>query len=190
MSNVVGMTSYYRRVEVGNTAPLASSNEGWSIDRRPQAAGMLGTNALLRLSPDTELSKFTVLTSKAIEQIAKCEEELSQNDPLSADDNLMQCKITLSELLMYRDLSDSIGLVISKCWQAASAVKAVTDAPQLPTALKRTLQRIFSSPFMKFEEACDIVTKIEDVASPLSLPGYDELANELIGSAWYSKQND
>jgi hypothetical protein len=36
---------------------------------------------------------------------------------------------------------------------------------------------------MKFEEACDLVDKIEEAASPLDLPGYGELANELIGDA-------
>ncbi len=184
-NNVVEMVSFIRRPEGSGATPLLpAADQYWIKQDRPQSAGTLNANVLQRLNPDAELSKFFTLASKAIGQMSACEEALLNKDPLAADDVSMASKITLSELLMYRDLSDAIGLVVFKCFQAASAVKAVTDAPQLPETLKRALQRILASPFMKFEEACDIVAKIEEVASPLNLPGYDELANELIGNAW------
>lgn len=186
MSNVIDIAHFIRKREASNATPLPSTQDQSSI--AAQTVGTLDANTLQRLNPDAELSKFFALASKAIDQISASGKALLNNDPLLADDALMASKTLLSELLMYRNLSDAIGLVVFKCFQAVSAAKAVTDAPQLPEVLERALQIISAAPFMKFDEACELVNKIEEVASPLCTPGYHELANELIGDAGVWKE--
>jgi hypothetical protein len=174
MNNVVDLATYWRQSDVTASTPLPLEvSPAWTTGDAAQATGNLDASALQRLNPDADLSKFLVIASKAIGQFEMCQERLTVKDALGADDALMATKAILSELLMYRDLSDAIGLIVHKCFQATCALKAVTDAPHLPEMLKRALQRTWTSPFMDFAEACDIVDKIEDVATPLYLPGYN-----------------
>lgn len=162
-----------------NTKPVHFENKWSPVATKPVET--ISANALQKLDPDAELSKYFVLASKAISQLTTCHDALLGNDPLSADDALMASKNILAELLMYRNLSDAVALVVFKCFQAISVTRAVTDAPELPYILKQSLQEIYAVPFMKFEKACEIANKIEEVANPLNAPGYTELVDELIG---------
>lgn len=181
MSNVIQIASYITQREASNATPLPSTDDRSSGS--PGRSETINANTLQRLDPDAELSKFLALASMAIDQMRECGKAFSSSDPLSADDMFMASKITLSQLLMYRNLSDAIGIVVFKCFQAASAMKAITDIPQLPEILERALEKLSRAPFMKFEDACDVVNTIEEAAGPLCTPGYRELANELIGDA-------
>jgi len=198
MSEVISLLPYLKRSggAVANTEmttvrqPVATAAEpaissgtelSWSTHERPTAEGVLNASVLLRLDPDAELSRFLTLTREAIDVITSSQERLDAKDNLGADDRLMASKRVLSELLMYRDISDSIGLIVFKCFQAVCAAKAVTDAPRLVEALRHALEEIWAAPYLDFDRACEIVSEIESAGGVLALPGYNELANELIG---------
>jgi hypothetical protein len=184
MSEVIELSSYLDRSEGRAVTPVSSeARHEWTFSGRTQATGFLNISALQRLEPDTQLSKFLALASEAISQIEMSEQRLLMGDALGADDELMATKNILSELLMYRDVSDAVGLVAFKCFEATSKVSAIVDVPLLPQKLKRALQRIWSAPFMNFDEACELASDIESVSGPSDLVGYIDVANELIGDA-------
>ena len=71
----------------------------------------------------------------ALEELDRCISSLDAGDDFAADDMLMACKRTFSEMLMFRSVSDAIGLLTLKLFQAAS-VGVVIDNPQLPRIFK------------------------------------------------------
>jgi hypothetical protein len=142
----------------------------------------LAAATVLRLNPETDLSRFLTLAAAAIAEMEAVEQRLAVRDFIGADDKFLASKKTLTELLMYRDISDALGLVVMKCFHAAVNVQAITDAAMLPTLIKRSLQRVWSAPFMKFEAANEIVDQIEALGAHV-LPGYKELTAELLGDA-------
>ena len=185
-ANVLDLSSYLRKRDWSNaTATVVSSayrDGGWTR-ADPVASGLLTASVLQRLDPDAELSRFLDVSSRALAGMEACLELLKARDFLGADDQLMATKAMLAELMMFREISDSVGLIALKCLQVASKVKAITDAPDVPEALRQALHRAWASPFMKFDEACDLADKIEDAAASLHLPGYVELTNELVSDA-------
>jgi hypothetical protein len=183
MGDVIDVSKYVRTdVPSANTPILAAAQE-WS--RRDDFTGggpTLGAATVLRLNSETDLSRFLGLAVAGIAQMERVEERLAANDFIGADDEFLASKKTLTELLMYRDISDALGLIVLKCFQAAASVHAITGAKSMPAVIKRALQRIWSAPFMKFETACEIADQI-DTLGPFVLPGYTELAAELLGDA-------
>jgi hypothetical protein len=130
MSNVVRLSTYLRPLDaMGDTSLPVEGRSEWVIDRPRHSDGSLSAGALQRLNPEAHLSRFLALASNAVAQLEVSKESLAVGDALRADDVLMGTKSILSELLMYRDLSDSIGLIVFKAFQATSAVKAITDTP-------------------------------------------------------------
>jgi hypothetical protein len=117
-----------------------------------------------------------------LERLSVCKAFLS-SDPIAADDSFIACKPIFTELLMFRDLSDAVGLISLKCLQVAASVKAIVDAPELPAVLERALTRVRATPFMNFEEACMLADEIEGVVHLEPLPGLSETSNELVESA-------
>jgi hypothetical protein len=158
----------------------------WGFRERFQSSGSLNAAAVLRLDPETEVSKFLTLVSEAIRSMERIDERLAAKDFIGADDEFVASKKIITELLIYRDISDALGLVVFKCFQAEAAVAAITDAPTLPEMIKHALLRTWAAPFMEFDEACSLVEKIEDAAGSVVTPGYNELAAELIGDATVS----
>ncbi|MGH6713243.1 MAG: hypothetical protein ACREEK_30335, partial [Bradyrhizobium sp.] len=74
----------------------------------------------------------------------------------------------------------SIGVVVWASYQACQ-ITAITDAPMLPEVLHRVLTRLWSSPFMRFEDACILTDEIESAAESVVSPsGYNEVSQELL----------
>jgi hypothetical protein len=105
---------------------------------------------------------------------------LLPSDALGADDQFIACKPIFVEMLMFRNLSDAVGLIALKCFQVAASVKAVVDAPELPSVLERVLTRVRAAPFMSFKEACELADEIEKKTSLSAIPGVVEVSNELV----------
>jgi hypothetical protein len=104
-------------------------------------------------------------------------------DFLAADDQFIACKPIFLEMLMFRDLRDTVGLIALKCFQLAGSVKAVTDTPALPSVLERALSRVRMAPFMKFEEACALSDELERVVTLGAVPGFAEISRALVEAA-------
>jgi hypothetical protein len=185
VSEVIDLASYaHRRQTSANTSSASAPPEdaSWYRPVEPSASSsgpFLSAGILRKLDVDSELSRFVGLTDEALDRLTACQQLLA-SDPLGADDQFIGCKPVFVEMLMFRDLSDSVGLIALKCTQVAASVKAVVDAPELPSALERVLTRVRAAPFMSFEEACALADEIEGKAALTPVPGFVELSNELI----------
>lgn len=189
MTDVVNIETYIRRSESAAPTPAQiGSGHEWASNEPQYQGTLLNVAALQRLQPDTQLSRFLSIASRALAQAEVCDENIRAKDALGADDALMATKSVLEELLMYRDISDSVGLIAFKCFDATCKISMATDAPGLPTAVKRALQRIWSAPFMPFDEACKLADSIEESVGSLEVVGYAEIAAELIGDATVTDQ--
>jgi hypothetical protein len=196
---VIDLAKYMRAREIASrpqaTAPIwIGDHTSQSKDRDehvigtdwgavPDEGGTLSARVLQKLDRNAQLSKFFELAANATSHINECIDLLEQQDNLAADDQFMAGKQIFAELLMFRDISDSVGLVLLRCFQAASQVRAVTDVPTLPRTILRVLNRISTAPFMNFEEACSLADEIEHAAGRLSMPGYNELSEQLIAES-------
>ncbi len=183
MTEIIDLAHFARpRAISANTsfASVPSEERSWY---RPvddvSPGGFLSAGVLRKLDIDSELGRFVGLAQDAIERLAACQLLLGSGDPIGADDQFIACKPILTEMLMYRDLSDAVGLIALKCLQIASSVKVIVDATALPSVLERVLTRVRAAPFMSFEEACALADVIEEKASLLPLPGLASLASAL-----------
>lgn len=186
MSDVINLTHYARQRDASANTSIASASVEGSWYRPVEATGtggLLSASILRRLDVDSELGRFVGLAEDAIERLSTCQGLLGSGDALGADDQLLACKPLFAEMLMYRDLSDAVGLIVLKCFQVANSVKAIVDAKALPSALERALTRVCSAPFMTFEAACELADMIDASASLMPVPGMAPLASALAEAA-------
>jgi hypothetical protein len=186
MAEVIDLAHFARRAEfAANTSFAAAPRDpsSWykAVDEFGDG-GFLSANVLRKLDVDSHLGRFVGLVQEALERLSLCQ-TLLPTDAIAADDSFLACKPIFGELLMFRDLSDPVGLIALKCFQVAASIKAIVDAPDLPVVLERALTRVRAAPFMRFEEACYMADEIESVARLVPLPGLIESTNELVESA-------
>jgi len=143
------------------------------------SAGFLSAAAVRKLDDESPIGKMLELVERILKRLEICMEHLNQQEMFSSDDELMACKRLLSELLMFREVNDSVGLIAWTAYQA-SQVEAITDAPALPEVLHRVLTRLWSSPFMRFDEACLLVEEIEGAVPVAPASGFIEVSEELL----------
>lgn len=184
MNSVTNINEYMRRSEKAETTIAPTASTGWTVVSEYPAGGegFLSAGVVRKINPDAELSKLLELIADTLAAIEDCKSFL-RSDPFSADNKFMAIKALTSELLMFRDISDAIGLLLMKCFQVASKITTITDAPRIPDALANVLTRLWSAPFMDFLDACSIADKLEKTAGLVVLPSYHSLAAELIGDA-------
>lgn len=184
MSDVINLGDYARRqteaLTVGAAAPL---DPMWSSDAASGevVGGLLNASVLRKLDNSSSLAQLLSLAEDAMARLGKCLVLLEAGDRLGADDQLMGCKRVFSEMLMFRNINDAVGLLVLKFFQGSN-VGAITDAPELPSVLLRGLHRMWASPFMKFEEASDLADEIEAAAVITALPGYSQVTAELLAN--------
>lgn len=191
---VVDLANYARRREAAALITAAASSAVpevslWPAIGASASHGQLSAATLYRADPEGEVSIFLKICTQVLLDLEKVQAIIKLGDNLSADDLFMKTKQLFAELLMYRDISDSVGLVVLRCFQISSKVIAVTDFPELPEALLRALRRTWNAPFLEFGEACDLADNIEIAVSALSVPGYNEAAGALIDDAMVGLQS-
>lgn len=149
-----------------------------------ETGARLNAAALYKPNPDSELASYLRVAERAIAEIQSTQAFVRSGSLLSADDSFMGLKRTLAELLMFRTVSDSVGLVAMRCYQAALQVKVISDAGELPDTLARALHRVWGAPYLDFDEACSLADEIEAVATQIKVaPGYVEVCEELIADS-------
>jgi hypothetical protein len=139
----------------------------------------LSAAAVRKLDDESPIGRVLELIELTLQRLETCLQYLGQKELFSGDDELMACKRLFSEMLMFRGVNDSIGLI---AWTAykASQVTAITDAPMVPEVLHRVLTRLWASPFMRFEDACLLAEEIESAVSVAPAAGYIEVSEELL----------
>jgi hypothetical protein len=188
MSEVIDLAHFAQQREssANTTFAVASSAHESAWYRQVEVFGggsLLSAGVLRKLNIDSELGRFVGLVQDALERLSGCKMLWLAGDALGADDQFIACKPILTEMFMFRDLSDSVGLIVLKCFQVAASVRAIVDAPELPSVMERALTRVRSAPFMPFGEACALADEIESSAVLSEVPGFPELSNELVQAA-------
>lgn len=186
MSDVIDLAKFAQaRNESANTELANAATGEWyrRADAVIGSGGSLSAAVLSRLDIDSELGRFLGLVQSVTERLVLCQDLMKLGDTIGADDEFIACKPLLTEMLMYRGLSDAVGLIVLKCLQIATSVKAIVDAPAMPPVLQRTLARVRMAPFMKFEEACTLVEEIEKATLLQPLPGLSEFSSALVDAA-------
>lgn len=188
MSEVIDLAHFaQQRESSANTKfAVASSADESAWYRSAESFGegsLLSAGVLRKLNVDSELGRFVGLAQDVLERLSDCKMLWLAGDALGADDQFIACKPILTEMFMFRHLSDSVGLIVLKCFQVAASVRAIVDAPELPSVLERALTRVRSAPFMPFDEACALADEIESSAVLSDVPGFPEVSNELIEAA-------
>jgi hypothetical protein len=154
------------------------------------SSGHLSAQILRQIDPDTDLAKFFDLAAQAAAHLEDCVGLMALGDNLVADDKFMASKQIFAELLMYRDISDAVGLIALKCFQAATQTNAITELPNLPIIMVRALHRVWAAPYMNYEDACSLAEEIEKETGKLVVPSYNEIASELIENSEIVEKTD
>jgi hypothetical protein len=189
--NVVDIAQYIRHREASaQTMPssVETSLPGGRVSSQSSSfasseEGVLSARIYQTLDADPQLNRFFELNTQGMRLLEETLQLLKDGQLLLADDRFMACKRVFTELLVLRDISDSVGLIAMRCFQSAVKVQAITDVPNLPGALLRALHRMHIAPYMKFADACVVSDMIEAASSPLPLTGYVETSAELIADA-------
>lgn len=184
MADVIELGKYagVARTSFGTSAASLNSPEAgsWSASSgEDRSQGFLSAAAVRKFDDESPIGRLLEIIEVALKRLETCMQYLGQKEMFSGDDELMACKRLLSEMLMFRDVNDSVGLVVWTAFQA-SQVTAITDAPLLPEVLHRVLTRLWASPFMKFEDACLLVEEIEAAGPVAPTSGYVEISDELL----------
>lgn len=171
-------------VQTYGTAPEEVSARWRRNEDSSERTSILDAKVLERVDPEADLSQFIRLARDGADVLQECIDLLRNEDTLGADERLLAAKKIFAEMLMFRALNDSAGLLSLRCFQASSMLAVVTDAPELVRAMHKAVRRVRAAPFLKFEEACVLADEIERAAPGLlTTAGYAELSNELISAA-------
>jgi hypothetical protein len=185
MTDIVDIAHYARARDIRDNTAFAAASVGenaWykSTPLNSASDGYLSASVLRKLDHDSELGRFVGLIDLVLERCLECQHLMKSGDLLGADDQFIGCKPILTEMFMFRDLSDAVGLIVLKCLQVAASVAVIVDAPELPKVLERALTRVRAAPFMSFQQACSLSDDIEASASLSPLPGFFEVSNALV----------
>ncbi len=153
-----------------------------------QAGGVLSAQVLRKLNPDSDLARLFDVTSQIVQEAEECEVLLNDSQNIEADARLLSIKVLLTELFMFRDLSEAAGIVSFSALECISKVATVTDSPNLVPALANAFKRLWAAPFMPIGETSSLCQSMERAVSGASLPGYDALVAELLGNCETSKK--
>jgi hypothetical protein len=187
MADVIDLAHFLHKRELASSTYLPelgktdyhSITETDSEIKRSVGSSIAATR-LYGSDENTELGRFFIIAADAISVLEDCAELLRTSQNLAADDRLMASKALFAELYILRDVSEAAGLISLKCLQASCKTKAITDAPELIVAMLHALRLLRNAPFMKFDVASELASKIEEAAGPLNLPGFNELSMALI----------
>jgi hypothetical protein len=154
-----------------------------------RADDQLDASYLVKLgSDDTDLGLLARCSDKVASRLLDCSAQLKSGRGLEADDTFMSAKEVVAEIFMLRTISEAVGLVSMSALKAFSTNEAVVDTPELPDVIRKAVTRLAAAPFMDFGAACMLSDEIEVASKCSSLPGYNELASELIADAAVSDE--
>ena len=189
VDNVVSLDSYRAHIKGGDItgesivsfrSPVmkwVTSNSNRVVDG---SGKVVSAERLYDTGDPDQMGRFFKIMTELILKLTECEEYLHQDDYFAADDTLMNCRSNVQQLFMLRDISEAVGLVGLHCVQAIDVV-AISETPNIASALKSAVSRLRAAPFMKFESAMELVDELEQATSArLILPGYNELVNCLL----------
>lgn len=96
---------------------------------------------------------------------------------IDADNEMQQIQALLPELFCLRTLGDGLGAVVNSLQTAFINLEGIPlDEGQI-NAVAKALHRLRQTPFLQFDEAVDIILRMEEVGIPVDPPALGALAD-------------
>lgn len=118
MAEVINFSRYASLRSSSGTqrAETAPDQETWftSSESSNQGRDFLSPSALRKLDDQNPLGRLLELIEASLLRLEACLGFLAAGDNFAADDEFMGCKKLFSEMLMFRDTSEAVGLLSMK----------------------------------------------------------------------------
>lgn len=167
--------------------PLSTTPDGQQ-DKKPgliykddiQAASIkiLDATELYDPASDSRLVRFIALSERTLADLVECLQLLDSGEIFAADTKFMDVKDNLTELFMFRDLGESLGLIVLSCLDVALSLSVASDGIQEIRRMRLALDKIRKRPFMDYREARKLAKEVR--ASLNVQPAYISMIAELL----------
>lgn len=148
--------------------------------REAEAGSISVDNLYLALeATGSELDVALRLLSRGLGYLGEASDALRAGDDITADNSVQQAQALLPELFNCRRLGDGYGAIINA---AQNSLRNIHGSPlnsdQIST-LRQVLQSARSEPFIHFENALNVIEKLEQVGFVIEPSGFEYLADWL-----------
>jgi hypothetical protein len=104
---------------------------------------------------------------------------LRRGEPIASDDAMIRLQMLLPELFCCRDLGDGFGSVINAIKISFDNAKGIPFNERQIVTIGQALNQIRNEPFLPFERAVDLITRLED-SGLIVEPGSFEALGDLL----------
>jgi len=111
----------------------------------------------------------------AKEAVQESLEALKRGELISADDSMQRLQALLPELFYCRDLGDGFGAIINALKFSFENAHGTPFSEGQIRLIGRVVERIRQEPFLHFEQAAELVEKLEDAGLKVDPPAFAAL---------------
>ncbi len=127
------------------------------------------------------LSSAIKLLSEGIEHIGEAILRVRDGDLILSDDAVQRFQALLPELFCCRNLGDGFGTIINALFHAMNHRMTHPFSEKQLIAIRKTLLRIHSEPYIGYEESVEEVMSLEAAGLEVDPPYFDFIADLLNG---------
>lgn len=167
----------YAKAAVGSNdviISISASGEKASNSRISTQSLYLASNEI-----KPELAKAFQLLPEGVEFLNKAISNYIGDDLISSDDYTNRLQALLPELFCCRSLSDSFGAIINATYHSIANMQGTPLNMAQLSAVKNLLSRLYSEPFIKFEEAVEEIMTLEDAGLEVEPSNFKYMADLL-----------
>ena len=163
--------------EVGDRKPSVRVHS----DVDSSQTGHISTEDLypLRSEMRPELATIFILLEEGIQIISEAIEATEEHDTIASSDAIQRFQALLPELFCCRSMGDGFGAVINGIFHCLSNLHGEPLNLKQIQILKRLVNRIYTEPFLEFNEAVDEIIALEKVGFEVE-PKYFTFVGELL----------
>ncbi len=154
---------------------VVSSNEESTYSKK------ISTEELypLRSEFKPELTIAFKLLDKGSKLITEAINTLKQDDIFASDDAIQRFQALLPELFCCRNLGDGFGAIINAIYHSLNNPRSEHYDNNILTVLKKVVNRLYSEPFIDFEEAVEEIMHLENAGLEVE-PAYFKHVADLL----------
>jgi hypothetical protein len=150
------------------------------LDEVDLSKGIIETRDLYPLhSENPILSTALQLLDEGVKYLEESIKMIDQNDLLASDDALQRFQAMLPELFCCRDLGDGFGAIVNSIFHSLVNLRAAPLNRNQLNAIRKVVGRIYSEPYISFEEATDEILLLEDIGFQVE-PSYFKYAADML----------
>jgi hypothetical protein len=119
------------------------------------------------------------LLAEAEKYCRQAVELVRKNEMIGADDSIQHLQALLPELFCCRDLSKSLGSIVNAIQNALFNNKGLPLSEIKLIELQKIVVELRNKPFMRFNEAVDLIMEFEDAGFTVQPQGFEKLTELL-----------